>query len=188
MCTRHLTSERLRTYSCFQPGSVKFISFCMYSCIPLRALDPSGKGLRTSRLWCAWVHIIFCASSKWNPWIRPLFIFLIIIIHIIMVKWMSIPFLMGWVSNWALTQCISINVILENIKLNLRYDNGIMRRQFSITKAFKMEYFINLEKCISWISHQQYQLKFSFNIVGLWPQSNLKKRDPSLTWRRKKIG
>ena len=34
MCTRHSISERLRTYLWFQPGSVKFISFCKYSCIP----------------------------------------------------------------------------------------------------------------------------------------------------------
>ena len=35
MCTRHSISERLITYSWFQPGSVKFILFCKYSCIPL---------------------------------------------------------------------------------------------------------------------------------------------------------
>ena len=35
MCTRHSISERLRTYLWFQPGSVKFILFCKYSCIPL---------------------------------------------------------------------------------------------------------------------------------------------------------
>ena len=36
MCTRHSISERLRTYMYlwFQPGSVKFILFCKYSCIP----------------------------------------------------------------------------------------------------------------------------------------------------------
>ena len=35
MCTRHSISERLTTYMWFQPGSVKFILFCKYSCIPL---------------------------------------------------------------------------------------------------------------------------------------------------------
>ena len=35
MCTRHSISERLSTYSWFQPGSVKFILLCKYSCIPL---------------------------------------------------------------------------------------------------------------------------------------------------------
>ena len=38
MCTRHLISERLSTYSWFQPGSVKFILLCKYSCIPLISL------------------------------------------------------------------------------------------------------------------------------------------------------
>ena len=33
MCSRHSISERLRTYSRYQPGSVKFILFCTYSCI-----------------------------------------------------------------------------------------------------------------------------------------------------------
>ena len=37
MCTRHSISERLRTYSWFQPGSVKFILFCKYSCIRFKA-------------------------------------------------------------------------------------------------------------------------------------------------------
>ena len=35
ICTRHSMSERFRTYSWFQPGYVKFILFCKYSCIPL---------------------------------------------------------------------------------------------------------------------------------------------------------
>ena len=35
MCSRHLISERLSTYSWFQPGSVIFILLCKYSCIPL---------------------------------------------------------------------------------------------------------------------------------------------------------
>ena len=42
MCTRHLISERLSTYSWFQPGSVKCILLCKCSCIPLiRLLRPS---------------------------------------------------------------------------------------------------------------------------------------------------
>ena len=36
MGTRQLISERLSTYSWFQPGSVKFILLCKYSCIPLK--------------------------------------------------------------------------------------------------------------------------------------------------------
>ena len=32
ICTRHLISERLSTNSWFQPGSVKFILLCKYSC------------------------------------------------------------------------------------------------------------------------------------------------------------
>ena len=36
---QHSVSERLRTYSWFQPGSVKFnMLFCKYSCIPLTCL------------------------------------------------------------------------------------------------------------------------------------------------------
>ena len=31
MCTRHSISDRLSTYSWFQPGSVKFILLCKYS-------------------------------------------------------------------------------------------------------------------------------------------------------------
>ena len=38
MCIRHSISERLTTYLWFQPGSVKFILFCKYSCIPLKSL------------------------------------------------------------------------------------------------------------------------------------------------------
>ena len=43
MCTRHSISERLTTYLWFQPGSVKFILFCKYSCIPLKT--PNTQGL-----------------------------------------------------------------------------------------------------------------------------------------------
>ena len=48
MCTRHLISESLSTYSWFQPGCVKFILLCKYSCIPL------------NNMWLFWV------KSSWK--------------------------------------------------------------------------------------------------------------------------
>ena len=52
MCTRHSISERLRTYSWFQPGSVKFILFCKYSCIPFKV--PSHYNELKERTWPNW--------------------------------------------------------------------------------------------------------------------------------------
>ena len=47
MCTRHSISERLRTYLWFQPGSVKLILFCKYSCIHLINMHTSRCKLAT---------------------------------------------------------------------------------------------------------------------------------------------
>ena len=53
MCTRHSISERLRAYLWFQPGSVKFILFCKYSCIPLKGRFSSGlDGTSAIQLFC----------------------------------------------------------------------------------------------------------------------------------------
>ena len=41
MCTRYSISERLKTSSLFHQMSVKFILFCMYSCVPLLSLSLS---------------------------------------------------------------------------------------------------------------------------------------------------
>ena len=49
MFTRHSISERLRTYSLFQPGSVKFSLLCKYSCVP-SIMKKARKIMKTSNI------------------------------------------------------------------------------------------------------------------------------------------
>ena len=65
MCTRHLISERLSTYSWFQPGSVKFILLCKYSCIPLKALSNIVEDrFKLVELWCLCCIMMFRWINK----------------------------------------------------------------------------------------------------------------------------
>ena len=75
MCTRHSISERLKTYSWFPPGSVKFMLFCKYSCITFNSVinislcvEGGGGGVcerERGRGHVQKMHVVNCIPCYW---------------------------------------------------------------------------------------------------------------------------